>query len=59
MFSSILDLRFKTFCFVSSLIHHEQGTEIVEEHDKGVLLIKRLKRIEVSISLIWQLTQMN
>jgi hypothetical protein len=33
MFSLMLDPRFKTFHLVSSLIGHEQGKAIVEEHD--------------------------
>ncbi len=29
----MLDPRFKTFCFMSSLVGDEQGKAIVEEHD--------------------------
>jgi hypothetical protein len=32
--SLMLDLRFKTFCLMSSLIGHEQGKAIVEEYGK-------------------------
>jgi hypothetical protein len=51
MFSLMLNPRFKTFRLVSSLIGYEQGKAIVDEYNKGVLLIKVSKRIKVWISL--------
>jgi hypothetical protein len=50
MFFLMSNLRFKTLHIVSSFIGHEQDKAIVEEYDKGVLLIKGLKRIKVWIS---------
>jgi hypothetical protein len=43
MLSLMLDLRFKTFHLVSSLIGHEQGKAIVEKYDKKYLFPMFLK----------------
>ncbi len=36
MFSLMLDLRFKTFCLMFSLIGHEQRKAIIEKYDKNL-----------------------
>jgi hypothetical protein len=43
MLSLMLDLRFKSFCFVSSFIGREQGVSIVEEYDSKSLYLMLLK----------------
>ncbi len=43
MFSLMLDLRFKSFCLVSSFIGREQGVSIVEEYDSKSLCLMLLK----------------
>ncbi len=43
MFFLMLDPKFKTFHFMSSLIGNEQGKVIVEEYDKKSLFLMYLK----------------
>ncbi len=43
MLSLMLNLRFKTLCFVFSLIDCEQGKAIVDEYDKKALFFMFLK----------------
>jgi hypothetical protein len=43
MFSLMLNLKFKTFCLVSTLIGYEEGKAIVEKYDRNVLFPMLLK----------------